>query len=229
MSFRRYSVFTISVLCFLLLIINCATFKGDLKGKFDKPGEKNYGAEKVSVLFIFSHFRQTKGYDAIPKLDDKREIINGFNDFFQDASNELTNLGRYATFTNFASDVNEPERRAKRDSLTKQHDFVMQIKIMREKSFAKHFLGSLFSSLSLTLLPIPYSYSYSVNVDIFNAKGQLVKTYARSNSLTKWVQTMLIFIYPFHPETRKKEEVYVEFLHDIFRQVEAEKVLRKQG
>lgn len=229
MRLKQSSILIITYLLTVLFITNCATFKGELKGKFNTPAEKNYGAEKVSVLFIFSHLRQTKGYDAIPKLDSQRGIIDGFNDFFQDASNELTNLGRYATFTNFASDVNEPERRAFRDSLEKQHDFVMKIKFMREKSFAKHFLGTLFSSLSLTLLPIPYSYSYSVNVDIFNAKGQLVKNYSRSNSLTKWVQTLLVFMYPFHPETRKKEEVYVEFLHDIFRQVEAEKVLMKQG
>ena len=224
---RKVMIFAVCLFCFTISVLSCATFKGDLKGKFDASAEKNYGAEKVSMLFNFSHLRQTKGYDAIPRLDNKRQIINGFDDFFQDAINELSNLGRYATFTNYASDVNEPERRALRDSLIAHHDFVMKIKFMREKSFAKHFLGTIVSSATLTLFPIPYSYSYSVNVEIFNSKGQLIKNYSRKSSLTKWVQTLLVFIYPFHPEKRKKDEVYVEFLHDIFRQIEAEKVLRK--
>ena len=40
-------------------------------------------------------------------------------------------------------------------------------------------------------------------------------------------RTLLIFVYPFHPEQRKKEELYVEFLHDIFKQIEKENILKK--
>ena len=64
-----------------------------------------------------------------------------------------------------------------------------------------------------------------LNADIFNSKGLLIKSYERNASLTKWVQTFLFFFYPFHPEKRKKEEIFVEFLHDIFKQIETEKIL----
>ena len=214
-------------LVLIFLTLNCATFKSEINGKFDSTVEKNYGADGVSVFFVFSHLRQTKGYDAIPKLDDKRQRISGFDDFFRDALNEFSNIKKYSVFTNYASDVNDPQRRAIRDSLMTTHDFVMKIKFMREKSFAKHFLGKIVSTATLTLFPIPYTYSYSATLELYDSKGHLIKNYSRKASLNKWVQTFLIFIYPFHPEKRKKEEIYVEFLHDIFRQIESEKVLRK--
>ena len=222
----RNAILIMFILYFTLSLVGCATFKSEIKGKFSSNEVKNYGADGVSVLFIFSHFRQTKGYDAIPKLDNQRQRIGGFDDFFQDALNEISNINNYSTFTEYASDVNEPERRAIKDSLMLTHDYVMKIKFMREKSFTKHFLGKVVSSVSLTLMPIPYTYSYSVDLDLFNSLGHLIKSYKRKASLTKWVQTMLIFMYPFHPEKRKKEEIYVDFLHDIFRQIESEKVLK---
>lgn len=221
---RKLSVFvSLFVACFLFG--SCATFKSDMTGKYDVAADKNYGADGVKVLFIFSHYRQTKGYDAIPKLDNKYQRIDGFDDFFQDALNEFSNISEYATFTEYASDVNEPERRALKDSLMSAHDYVIKIKFMRQKSFVKYFLGSIGSSLTLTLVPIPYRHSYSVNVEIFNSQRQLIKTCSRESALTKWVQTLLIFVYPFHPEKRKREELYVEFMHDIFRQIESERVL----
>jgi hypothetical protein len=211
----------------MFLLTNCATFKSDMIGKYNKTIEKNYKADPVSLLLIFSHYRQTTGLDAIPKLDDQRERIQGFDDFLADALNELSNIKSYSTFTEYASDVNNPERRAQKDSLMHQNDYIMKLKFMRKKSFAKSFLGTLFSSTSLTLLPIPYTYNYSLDVNLYDSKGQLLKSYSRKASLTKWVQTLLIFVYPFHPEQRKKEELYVEFLHDVFKQIEQEKMLKK--
>jgi hypothetical protein len=38
--------------------------------------------------------------------------------------------------------------------------------------------------------------------------------------------TFLIFAYPFYPLEGKREEIFSESLHDTFRQIEAEKVLR---
>ncbi|NQT34450.1 hypothetical protein HQ587_04605 [bacterium] len=213
------------LLLLLFIVQGCATFRTELGGRFTQPTELNYGAEKVSVLFVFSHLRQTTGYDAIPKLDSKRRVVSGFYDIFNDALSELNNIESYATFTNYASDVNEPERRALRDSLVDVHDFVMEIEFRRTKSFAKHFLGSLFSTLLVTILPIPYTESYSVTLDVYGSEGHLIKRYNRDASTRKWVQALLIFVYPFHPEKRKMEEIYVDFLHDIFRQIETEKVL----
>jgi hypothetical protein len=225
---KTYPIIFISLaLTITQLITGCATFKSDLSGKYVAASAKNYGAEQVSVLFIFSHFRQTRGLDAIPKLDKQQERVYGFDDFFQDALNEFSNIKSYATFTEYASDVNDPARRVLKDSLMHRHDFIIKLKFRREKSFAKNFLGTIVSSISLTLFPIPYTYTYSTMVEVYDSQNHLLKTYARSASLTKWVQTLLIFIYPFHPEQRKKEELYVEFLHDIFKQIETEKILKK--
>jgi len=225
-------MYTRMMMCFIgvigLSFFRCATFKSELTGQFQPLAEKNYHADKVSVCFIFSHYRQTVGLDAIPKLDTKYERIRGFDDFFHDALQELSNVHSYATFTDDASDVNEPERRALRDSLMRQHDFVIHMKFKREKSFTNYFLGEIVSTLSLTLLPVPYWQTYAVQAEIFDAEQRLMKTYTRKISLTKWVQSMLIFFYPFHPESRKREEIYVQSMHDIFRQIETEKVLKKQ-
>lgn len=210
------------------LITGCATFKSDMKGKLVSAPEKNYAADRVSALFIFSHYRQTRGLDAIPKLDNQYERIRGFDDFFQDALKEFSNIQSYATFTEYAADVNDPARRVLKDSLMRHHDYVIKIQFMRQKSFSKTFLGTIASSLSLTLLPIPYTYSYSATTEVYNTQGHLLKNYVRSASLTKWVQNLLIFVYPFHPEQRKKEELYVQFMHDIFKQIETEKVLIKR-
>jgi len=209
----------------VLLLSGCATFRSDLKGKFSTQSEKNFGAEKVSMLFIFSHYEQRKGYDAIPKLENKRQIINDFDDLFIDAMNELSNIGRYSTFTEYASDIGDSKRRAEKDSLITAHDFVVRIKFMKENSFTIHFLGTLFSTVSATLLPMPYKRNYSLKVYLYNSDDILVQSYERQSSLTKWVQTFLIFIYPFHTEKRKEEEIYINSMHDIFKQIETEKVL----
>ena len=215
------------LLSVMFSLTHCATFKSDMIGKYDKNSEKSFRAEPVSLLMIFSHYRQTTGLDAIPKLDDQRQRIGGFDDFLVDALNELSNIKRYSTYTEYASDVNDPSRRTQKDSLMRQHDYIMKMKFMRKKSFTKNFLGTLISSTSLTLFPIAYTYKYSLDAELYDSKGQLLKTYSRNASLTKWVQTLLIVVYPFHPEQRKKEELYVEFLHDVFKQIEQEKILQK--
>ena len=225
----RKIIFLIFVSSFILMTTGCATFKSQIKGKFNSSADKNHGADGVSVLFIMSHFSQSKGYDAIPKLENKRQIISGFDDIFHDALNEFSNIKKYSTFTEYASDVNKPERRNEVDYLMQNHDFFIKIKIMKEKIFAKHFLGIIVSTASLTLFPIPYTYSYSVEVNVFNSKNQLINTYTRKATLTKWVQTLLLFAYPFYPEKRQKEEMYVAFLHNIFKQIESEKILKKSN
>lgn len=205
----------------------CATFRSDVEGRFDSPGSKNIGADQVSVLFILKHVRQAKGLDEIPKLDSEGEIIRGFDDLFLDAMTELGNVESYATFTEFASDVSKPERREKRDELISKSNFVVRIDFMRRHSFIRHFLGYIVSSVSLTTLPVAYSRSFSIEVEVYDADGDRIKSYRRSASLTTWSQTFLIFLQPFHLETIKKEQIYMEFLHDVFKQMETEGVLKK--
>ena len=48
------------------------------------------------------------------------------------------------------------------------------------------------------------------------------------STLTTWTQILLIFLQPFHHEAIKKEQIYMEFLHDVFRRMETEKVLSQR-
>ena len=102
---RRTNLLLTCILVTALFLSGCATFRSGIKDEFGANVQKNYNAEKVSVLFIFSHFKQIKGYDAIPKLENKHQIVNDFDDLFIDALSELTNIKCYSTFTKFSSDV----------------------------------------------------------------------------------------------------------------------------
>ena len=209
----------------LLIIAGCASFRSDIKGGFQGEARPNVNAGRVSVLFQFSHVRQTLGLDAVPKLEDKYRILSGFDDIFMDALREFSNIDGYATYTEYASDVNQPERRARRDSLIAANDYVIDIRIKMEKRFTGYFLKTLASTVTLTLVPMPYTQSYSAEARVYNHERKLVGTYHRGARLTKWVQPLLIFLYPFHPQERKREEIYLQFLHDIFRQIESERVI----
>lgn len=207
------------------VVSGCAAYQSDIGGAYTGDDRLHEGAGKVDVAFIFTHVRQTKGLDAIPKIDEGHRIIGGFDEFFGDALPEITNIGRYATYTVRAGDVNDPERRDELATLEESHDYVVRMRFSRETSFAKTTLGTIASTLSLTLLPVPYTRSYGVTADVYGRDGTLVKRYEREASVTMWVETFLLFAYPFHPEGRKTEEVYVEFLHDIFREIEADRIL----
>lgn len=223
----KTNILLTSILLICLLLNSCATFKSPIKPQLNQKSNKNYNAERVSVLFEFSHLRQTKGYDAIPRLDNVRERIHGFDDFFLDALKEISNIEYYSTFTNYASDVGNNKRRMLNDSLKHTHNLIIDITFSREKSFSKFFFGTLLSSLSATIIPIRYKYNYFVDIDVYDNNLHLLKSYSREASLNKWVQTFMIFLYPFHHEKRKKEELYVDFMHDVFKEIENDKILKQ--
>jgi len=112
-----------------------------------------------------------------------------------------------------------------KDSLKNQFDYTIKVRIVSEKYFSGFFLGTLFSTVSVSLLPIPFKQYYRMETEIVARDGKLVGSYKRNAYLTKWVEAFLIFIYPFHPENRIKEEIYVSMLHDTFKQIESEGVL----
>ncbi len=219
---RTREIVSIILTVVILLGAGCAAFRSDIHGAYDGPAKPNEKAERVSVAFLFTHVQQMRGYDAVPKLVRGGQ---GFADFFRDALPEVTNISRYATFTESAEDVNNPARRAQRDSLTAANDYVIMMRFLRETSFARQALGTILSTVSITTVPVPYTRSYSVTADVYDRSGRLLKRYERSARVTRWIETFLIFVYPFHPETRKTEEVYVAFLHDIFREIEADRIL----
>jgi len=217
----------VTVAMFVLLGLNtgCATFRSDLGNRYKGETRRN-DSKPVSVTFVFSHVHQMVGLDAIPKLQNKHQRLNGFDDIFLDAQRELTNLGKYATYTEESSDVNDPERRAKKDSLIAANDYTLKIRIESKKKFSNYFLGTMGAVVTATLAPMPFFQYYAVTADLYNNERKLVASYSRNATLTKWVESLLIVAYPFYPEERKREEIYMDFLHDIFKQIESEGVLK---
>ena len=216
----------ISILGLCMMVSNCATFKTDIEGASGLSPDKTLGEAPVDVLFVSRHLVQTRGLDAVPKLQNRYRILDGYDDILLDATNEFSNLNRFAAFTEFASDMSDPERLALKDSLMANYELRIAMQFRKEKSFSKYFLGSIGSVLSLTLVPIPYTQEYYLDVEVFDDQGRLIKTYSRSANTKKWVEVLLLPIYPFHTEIRKTEEIYVEFLHDVFREIDADKILR---
>jgi len=220
----------VMILCLMvitLVLSGCVTFRSPVEGAYESPPEKNYGAEKVKVLFIFTHLKHTVGFDAIPKMEPFGPLGREFADIFNDAMGELTNIGSYLTFTEQSMDVNDERRRARKDSLIAKSDFVVRLKFKRSNSFPKFFLGSLASTVTLTLAPVPYSWTYVAEADVYDHQDVLIKSYQRKSRLTRWVQAVCIVLQPFYNEKRIREELYLESLHDIFRQIETEKILVK--
>jgi hypothetical protein len=207
-------------------ISGCAAYRSDMGGAYTGPARVNQGAARVRIAFMFTHFHQNKGWDVIPKMDNENRYVNGFNDFFRDALPEITNIGSYATFTERPDDVTSPRRRAEQDSIAAGNDYVVRMRFMRETSFAREALGTILSSVTLTTFPVPYTSSYSVTADVYDRDGRLVRRYERHASVTRWVETLLIFAYPFYPESRKTDEVYLNFLHNTFRAIEADGILK---
>jgi hypothetical protein len=74
---------------------------------------------------------------------------------------------------------------------------------------------------------MPYSWDYTITANLVDKKGNNLRTYQRKATLDNWVEALLVFAYPFYPLEGKREEIYSASLHDIFRQVETEKVLKK--
>lgn len=221
--FQNYTV--IILVTVLMILSGCATFRSEIEGSSGLEAEKTLGAEPADVLFVARHLVQTRGLDAVPKLQNHYQILDGFGDILLDATAELSNLRRYALYTEFSSDMSDPKRLALKDSLMASHELRVVMEFRREKSFAKYFLGTLGSVVTLTLVPIPYSQEYTLTVDVYGADDRLTKSYSRSASTTKWVEALLFPVYPFHTEKRKTEDLYVEMLHDVFRQMDQDGVL----
>jgi len=225
-SFHTYFI-TFSLLLLSLIISGCAASRSELQMAYSGEVKRNPSPTPVSVLFIFSHLYQMEGLDAIPKLESRYKRLRGFDDIFLEAQRELSNLGKYATYVEESSDVNDPAKRDLKDSLMKTMDYTIKMRIESKKNFANYFLGGLFSTASLSLIPISYSQNFTVITEVLNSENKFVARYERKASVSNWSQLFLIFVYPFHPENRKIEEIYMDFLRDTFRQMESEGVLKK--
>lgn len=213
------------VVAVAVVLSGCAATRSPVQERYGGSALKNVGAEPVSLLLYFRHLAQQRGYDTIPKV--QATGVRDFDDVLRNALTEITNLSAYTTFTEGPNDVNLPARREEAQRLREKHDFSLDVTVLVESSFKQNFLSGTVSVLSLTILPAPYSWDYTITADLRDRSGKLVKSYVRKATLTNWVDIFLIFSYPFYPMEGKREEIYSESLRDIFRQVEAEKVLKK--
>jgi hypothetical protein len=210
----------------LLLLSGCVATRSEIMGVYNRPVEKTGGAEKVSVFFLFRHLGQQHGLDSIPKLKTHVDIKD-FDNIFRDALGEIGTIASYDTFTESPNDVNSPKRRQDLEDFRATHDYTLEVSIFEESYFTQQFFGAWVSLLSMTLIPMPYSWDYTVTVRVSDRSGKLLHTYERKATLSNWVEAVLVVAYPFYPLEGKREEIYAESLHDIFRQIEGEKVLKK--
>jgi len=206
------------------LLTGCAATRSEISGRFDGPAEKNLGAGKVSVFFLFRNLEQQHGFDTIPKL--KNNTVKDFDNLFRDALGEITNISLYNTYVESPNDVNAPKRRQELAEHRKNHDYTLDVAFFEESSFKQQCLSGTINLISLTLIPMPYSWDYTITANLSDRNGKLIRSYERKATLSNWVELFLMFAYPFYPLEGKREEIYSGSLHDIFRQIEAEKVLK---
>lgn len=225
MSRSRLSRFLLLIVL-PLLISGCMSFRSDIHGSFKQESVTLTAREPVAVFFYFSHLEQSKGFDVVPKIILPRR---GFKDILQESMKQINNIKTFATFTDAYDDIDNVNRRRMRDSLKEANDYTVHVVIRREHSFAKHFLADLFAGSSLSVLPVAYSWEYIFTAHVTDRKGIKIKHYERTAQLETWTQALLIFFYPFNPPEVKIEEIYLESLKDIFREIEADGVLAGKG
>jgi hypothetical protein len=208
-----------------LLMAGCAATRSEISGTYALPAQKNSAAEKVSILFFFHHLGQQHGFDSIPKL--RGYGVRDFDSIFRDALSELSNVGRYNTISEYIGDVNSPLRRQTIEEERLQHDYMLDITLLEETEFSQQFLHGWITLLSCALIPMNYSWNYTITAKAIDRNGKVIQTYQRKATLDNWVQLFLFAAYAYYPIEGKREEIYAESLHDIFRQIEGEKVLKK--
>lgn len=221
---RRTMCLLVLVTLFTVLVSGCVASRSEIKGSFGPQVQKNADARKVSVFFLFRHLGQQKGFDSIPKL--QSQGVKDFDNIFRDALKEFGNVSRYDTHTELPNDVNNPKRRQEMASLRAANDYTLEVTFFEESSFSQQFFSGTVSLLTLSLLPMPYSWDYTITADLHDREGKMLRSYRRTATLSNWVEAFLLFAYPFYPFEGRREEIYSESLHDIFRQMEAERVLK---
>lgn len=206
------------------MLSGCIASRSEIMGAYGGQPAKNTEAKQVSVFFQFRHMGQQHGMDTIPKLHN--QTVVDFDNIFRNALGELSNVSRYDTYMELTTDVNNPERRQKLETLKAANDYTLEVTFLEESSFSQQFISGAISLVSLTAIPVPYSWDYTITAVLKDKEGGTIRSYSRTATLSNWVEGLLIVVYPFYPYEGKREEIYSESLHDIFRQMEAEKVLK---
>lgn len=213
------------ILCAIFFVNGCATFGVEINGKFDKEPVKNVSAKKVNVLFIFDHKKQLEGLDAIPKLVGQQMALKDFNDIFLDAVKEFSNLNNYNIISETAYDILWSDKSKKKETLKKNADYIIETTILKKESFARNFLGGMVSLVTLTLVPVSYPKDYEFVTKVYDAKETVIKEYKRAANLKEWLHLVMLFYYPYHSPEKATEEMYSTILHNIFKEIENDKLL----
>lgn len=202
----------------------CIASRSPIEGLYRGAEQPNLNAPPVDVLFVFRHETQMHGFDAIPKL--QPTAVKDFDNLFGDALREIHNLRHYETWTELATDVNDPKRRETLATTRANQDYVLEIDLAEDSSFQQQCLSGTITTLSLAFIPMPYDWDYTFRARVFAKDGKQVATLERKSTLTSWMEVFLIFAYPFYPFEGRREELYSESLHDLFRQIDSEKILK---
>ncbi len=208
----------------LLPLTGCVSFRSDVQGLYTSQSSITK-KKPVKVFFDLYHYKKDSGLDVIPKLLNYPGT-GDFDDIFKESLKQLTNIGGFETFTNYARDISDKARLQKRDSAVSRADYTVKIEIFRDKSFAKHFLGGLVSTVSMTVIPIGFSWDYTTQISVIDNENSVIAKYTRSASVSTWWQFLATPFYPFYTEEKKTEEIYLEMMSDIFRQIDSESVLK---
>lgn len=216
----------IILLIFIVFFVSsCATFGVQINGKFDKEPVKNINAKKVNVLFVFRHTKQLEGLDAIPKLVAPSFALKDFNDIFLDALKEFSNIQGYDLLTETSKDIEWSDKAKRKETLKKNNNYTIETTILKKESFTRNFLGGFVSLVSLSLIPVSYPKEYYITAKVYDVNGSLLKEYNRSGFVKDWVQLVMLYYYPSHTPEKATEELYSTILHDIFREIEHDKLL----
>jgi hypothetical protein len=219
---RNLLLIIIALLAFIFS--GCASFRTDVTDLY-KTESSETQKSRVNICFDIYHYDQSIGADAIPKLL-RYPGINSFNDIFKESLKQLTNIKQYESFTNLSTDVENPNRRKLRDSLISISDYTIKIEILRQKSFAKHFIGSLISFATLSIIPVGYTWDYYINISVIDKDFKQIGKYKRSAGVTTWYQALLIFIQAFYVEEKMNEDIYLEMISNIFMEIESGNLLK---
>ncbi|TFH00797.1 MAG: hypothetical protein E4H13_06560 [Calditrichales bacterium] len=219
----KRSIFIGILFVYIVMLTGCAASRTDIVGLYG--GEQKFTKkQRVKALFDFFYYTKQTGRDAISKSR-SYSGVSGFNDIFKESIKELTNISEFETFYNLSDHIDDPEIRKQKEDKIERSDYVIKLEFLQENSFSKHVLGAIVSICSFDLIPIGYTWDYTFTATIIKKGEGIIGKYSRQASVTNWFQIALIVLYPFHPEEAKTEQVYLESLTNLFKQIEDENVL----
>lgn len=206
-------------------LAGCAASLSPIEGRYARARARDGARQPFTVEFVVTHLEQSHGWDVVPKH--RPAVVEAFDEVLADAVTELRNLSGYTVVTD-EGPKGETEVQTRREFRT-DRDYAIHLTILRESSFAAHAFWGLVAFSTGSLVPAPFRWVYTVRAEIYDSRGGAIADLRRSATVTNWIQTGLIVVYPFHPLEGKEEKLYSVALHDLFREMEAEGILVRRS